>query len=126
MEQARDGDLIDGGTVNDLLKMAKRMNEMNGQNGLLPVDGLIVDEASMMSFPDFLALATLVSTDGEMMLTGDHLQLAPITAHDWEKECREQVVRLSPHESAYMAISKLGRSCREGRSSARSCPPPIV
>lgn len=33
---------------------------------------LIVDEASMMVFPHFLALATLVKNDGEIMLAGDH------------------------------------------------------
>ena len=40
----------------------------------------------MMVFPHFLALASLVHTDGDIMLTGDHRQLAPILAHDWEHE----------------------------------------
>ena len=49
---------------------------------------LVVDEASMMVFPHFLALATLAAPDGKILLAGDHRQLAPITAHDWETEDR--------------------------------------
>ena len=79
------------------------------------VDGLIVDEASMMVFADFLALATLVKSDGELMLAGDHMQLSPITSHDWENETREQDVRLQPHESAYMSVNKLAARCGPGQ-----------
>ena len=32
---------------------------------------MIIDEASMMVFPNFLALTTLVSHEGEIMLAGD-------------------------------------------------------
>ena len=69
------------------------------KSGWLPgyrrATGLIVDKASMMLFPDFLALGTMVSPDGEMMLAGDHMQLSPITSHDWENETREQMVRMT-------------------------------
>lgn len=97
------GDLVLCGTINEVLKAAKTL----GVGSMTFADGLIVDEASMMVFADFLALATLVSQDGEIMLAGDHMQLAPITSHDWEDETREQVVRLTPHESAYRAINAL-------------------
>jgi superfamily I DNA and/or RNA helicase len=79
--------------------------------------GLIVDEASMMLFPDFLALATMVSAGGEIMLAGDHMQLSPITSHDWENEDREQVLRLTPHESAYVTVKRLCGRC--GRNALR-------
>jgi len=97
------GDLVLCGTVNESLKAAKAL----GVGTMLFADGLVIDEASMMVFPDFLALSTLVGQGGEMMLAGDHKQLAPITSHDWDRETREQVVRMTPHESAYRAINDL-------------------
>jgi hypothetical protein len=97
------GDLVLCGTVNESLKAARTL----GVGTMLFADGLVIDEASMMVFADFLALSTLVSQDGEIMLAGDHKQLAPITSHDWERETREQVVRMTPHESAYRAINDL-------------------
>lgn len=104
MEEARKaGDLVLCGTINEVLKGARTL----GIGDMAFADGLIVDEASMMVFADFLALAMLVGEEGEIMLAGDHMQLAPITSHDWEDETREQVVRLTPHESAYRTINGL-------------------
>ncbi len=114
--EADKGDVIVGGTTNDLLKLAEKMNSSGLLRGSkFSVDGLIVDEASMMVFADFLALATLVKSDGEIMLAGDHMQLSPITSHDWENETREQIVRLQPHESAYMSVNKLAARCGPGQ-----------
>ncbi len=102
-EEMGKGDVVLCGTVSELLKMAGNFQG----DGPLRADGLIIDEASMMVFPDFLALSTLLAVDGEIMLVGDHKQLAPITAHEWEEEGREQVRTLSPHQSAYQAVSVL-------------------
>ena len=114
--EADKGDVVIGGTTNDLLKLAEKMNSSGLLKGSkFSVDGLIVDEASMMVFADFLALATLVKSDGEIMLAGDHMQLSPITSHDWENETREQIVRLQPHESAYMSVNKLAARCGPGQ-----------
>jgi len=84
-----DAVLVVGGTTSALLKLAAELTQRRPWS--LSADGfqvplLIVDEASMMVFPHFLALASLVHTDGDIMLTGDHRQLAPILAHDWEHE----------------------------------------
>jgi superfamily I DNA and/or RNA helicase len=94
---------------------------------------LIIDEASMMVFPHFLALSTLVSLQGEIMLTGDHRQLAPIVSHDWENEDRPPVVVYRPFKSAYEAIRDIARrniSSDSVRVSALSftfrLPPPLV
>ena len=97
------GDVVLCGTVAEMLKVAGRFE----RSGTFAADGLIIDEASMMVFPDFLALATLLAEDGEIMLVGDHMQLAPITAHEWEDEGREQVIVLTPHESAYRTVVRL-------------------
>ena len=64
---------------------------------------LIVDETSMILFPHFLALASLVEASGEIMLAGDNRQLSPIVSHDWEREDRPPVVLYQPYYSAYSA-----------------------
>ena len=103
-------DVVVCGSVSEILKLGKNFDRSGWPSGK-KASGLIVDEASMMLFPDFLALATMVSADGEIMLAGDHMQLSPITSHDWENETREQMVRLTPHESAYVTVKRLCGKC---------------
>jgi hypothetical protein len=112
-----DHDVVVCGSVNEMLKLGKNLDRSGWLQNGRKASGLIVDEASMMLFPDFLALATMVSPDGEIMLAGDHMQLSPITSHDWENETREQMVRLTPHESAYMTVKRLCAKC--GRNALR-------
>jgi len=113
-ERLLDGDVVVCGTVNDLLRLGENFERQRWPRVTARADGLVVDEASMMLFPEFLALSTLVAEDGEIMLAGDHMQLSPITAHDWGRETREQVMKLYPHESAYNAMRRLARACPEG------------
>ena len=105
-----DGVLIIGGTVSSLLKQVENINDGgalgNGPDGFL-VPELIVDEASMMVFPYFLSLASLVEEDGRIMLAGDHRQLAPIVDHEWEDEDRPPVQHYKPHSSAFEAARAL-------------------
>ncbi|WP_152640202.1 DEAD/DEAH box helicase [Thermus filiformis] len=85
------------GTTNALLKNLD----------LASVPLLLVDEASMMPFPHFLALATLLDLKGDrwrVMLTGDHRQLPPIIQHQWEEEDRPGVQRYLPYLSAFEAL----------------------
>lgn len=95
----KDSILILGGTVGSLLKM--------GLDPEFRADLLIIDEASMMVFPHFLSLATLVRASGKIMLAGDHRQLSPILAHDWEREDRPPSVIYQPYVSAYSAIKDI-------------------
>lgn len=108
-----DSVLVVGGTPNALLKLAKELGRSapfshDPQGFQAPM--LIVDEASMMVLPHFLAVASLVREDGEILLAGDHRQLAPIMAHDWEREDRPPVVLYQPYVSAYEAVRSLKRS----------------
>ena len=110
-----DSVLVLGGTPNALLKLAKELGRAapwnhDPQGFQAPV--LIVDEASMMVLPTFLALASLVREDGEILLAGDHRQLAPIMAHDWEREDRPPVVTYQPYVSAYEAVRSLKQARR--------------
>jgi hypothetical protein len=106
----REGVLIIGGTTSALLKMARSLSATSQYSSLpnqFQADSLIVDESSMMVFPHFLALATLVKESGDILATGDHRQLAPIIAHDWEREDRPPAVIFQPYVSAYAAIQRI-------------------
>ena len=106
------GILIAGGTTNGLLKMARELDRsatFGARPAAFQAHMLVIDEASMMVFPYFLALATMVACSGEIMLAGDHRQLAPILAHDWEREDRPPVVLYQPYASAYDAVRSIAQ-----------------
>ncbi|NLI73264.1 MAG: AAA family ATPase [Euryarchaeota archaeon] len=121
-DKLMDGNVIVCGTVNDLLRLGDIFERYGWPRGTSRADGLVIDEASMMIFPEFLALSTLIAEDGEILLAGDHMQLSPITSHNWDKETREQIVRMCPHNSAYEAMRRLIELSPEGaiRQSALS------
>lgn len=113
-ERRLDGVLIIGGTPSALLKMARGLGKKRPWSGSpqkFQAESLVVDEASMMVLPPFLALASLVREDGDILLAGDHRQLAPIMAHDWEREDRPPTCRYQPYASAYEAV----RTLKEGQ-----------
>ncbi|MEM6631716.1 MAG: AAA domain-containing protein [Bacteroidota bacterium] len=100
--------VIIGGTISSILKLGKKLDNSAGfQKTGFNVKTMIIDEASMMVFPNFLALATLVSPEGEIMLAGDHHQLSPIVAHDWNKEDRPTVILYQPFLSSYDSMRRL-------------------
>ncbi len=111
--QRRETIAIVGGTTASLLKLSERSEEFRGVM-------LIVDEASMMVFPHFLALATLIRPEhATFMLAGDHRQLAPILAHDWEREDRPPTVLYQPYASAYDGIRFLSDSIADSAKISR-------
>ncbi len=109
------GVLLLGSTVGTMLKLVGALNksaEFKKSKEGLQTPLLIVDEASMMVTPHFLALASLVRQDGTIMVAGDHRQLAPIVANDWESEDRPPTVLYKPFVSAYEAIWRLRKHSR--------------
>lgn len=112
-----DSVLVIGGTPSALLKMARELGKKPPWRETtlgFQAEALVVDEASMMVLPPFLALASLVRADGEVLLAGDHRQLAPILSHDWEREDRPPARLYQPYASAYDAV----RSLKERRGLA--------
>ncbi|AMV24219.1 exonuclease V subunit alpha [Gemmata sp. SH-PL17] len=103
-EYRKNGVLVIAGTTSALLKMADALDETAAFPDGLSVPMLVVDEASMLVFPHFLSLASLVRPDGDILLAGDHRQLAPIVAHDWDTEDRPTVETFKPHLSSYEAL----------------------
>jgi hypothetical protein len=98
-----------GGTTGGILKFGElvgaKLTSARGSGFLVPL--LIVDEASMMVFAHFLAIASHVHPDGAMLLAGDHRQLSPIVGHDWTREDRPPAVLYQPHLSAFEGILNL-------------------
>ncbi len=106
----RGGIALLGGTTSALLKLARALDEtaaFGRRTCGFQARLLVVDEASMLVFAHFLSLATLVRPDGQMMLAGDHRQLSPIVAHNWEEEDRYPVTVYQPYVSAYEAIKNI-------------------
>lgn len=130
------GAVVIGGTTNAILKMARELSQKKPyveQSGGFLADALVVDEASMMVFPHFLALATAVKPDGEIMLAGDNRQLAPIVSHDWDNEDRPPAQHYQPFKSAYEAVLRIIAESRPLRTEALQSPltytfrlPPII
>jgi len=102
-----EGIVILGGTTTALLKLAEKLDSsaaFGSRSTGFQCELLVVDEASMMVLAHFLALTTLLSPTGQIMLSGDHRQLAPIVAHNWEEEDRYPVTVYQPYVSAYEAV----------------------
>lgn len=131
-----EGVLIVGGTTSAMLKLAAELSNRvpyrDYQNGF-QANALVVDEASMLVFPHFLALASLVVDGGEIMLAGDNRQLAPIVAHNWEKEDRPPAQHYQPFKSAYESVLRIVEESNQPASAVRQSPltftfrlPPII
>ena len=97
--------LIAGGTTNAAIRFADTVD--NSRDGPCAVSELVVDEASMMVFAHFLAIATMLGEDGNLLVAGDHRQLQPIVAHDWDEEERPPALIYQTHLSAYAAMRRL-------------------
>ena len=63
-------------------------------------DLLAVDEASMMRLPELLLSGSFLKKDGQILVAGDHRQLPPIQAHNWEKEDRRTIEEMASFLSA--------------------------
>ncbi|RKF31928.1 hypothetical protein BCY89_17415 [Sphingobacterium siyangense] len=99
---SRSSVLIIGGSTSEILKLAEKHTTTP-----FAVNFLVIDEASMMVFPHFLALSSILQDDGTMLLAGDHRQLSPIVSQDWEKEDRPPIVIYQPYLSAYEAVRNI-------------------
>jgi hypothetical protein len=63
-------------------------------------DLLVVDEASMMRVPELILSGAFVTKNAQILVAGDHRQLPPIMAHDWEKEDRRTLEEMAAFLSA--------------------------
>ncbi len=63
-------------------------------------DLLVVDEASMMRLPELILSGAFVHKTAQILVAGDHRQLPPIQAHNWEKEDRRTIEEMASFLSA--------------------------
>jgi hypothetical protein len=63
-------------------------------------DLLIVDEASMMRLPELILSGSFLCKGSQILVAGDHRQLPPIQAHNWEKEDRRTLEEMASFLSA--------------------------
>jgi hypothetical protein len=63
-------------------------------------DLLAVDEASMMRLPELILSGSFLSKNSQILVAGDHRQLPPIVAHNWEKEDRRTLEEMASFLSA--------------------------
>jgi uncharacterized protein len=63
-------------------------------------DLLVVDEASMMRLPELILSGSFLTKNSQIVVAGDHRQLPPIVAHNWEKEDRRTLEEMASFLSA--------------------------
>ncbi|MCJ7762330.1 DNA2/NAM7 family helicase [Candidatus Bathyarchaeota archaeon] len=63
-------------------------------------DLLVVDEASMMRLPELILSGSFLCKSSQILVAGDHRQLPPIQAHNWEKEDRRTLEEMASFLSA--------------------------
>jgi uncharacterized protein len=63
-------------------------------------DLLVVDEASMMRLPELILSGSFLTKGCQILVAGDHRQLPPIQAHNWEKEDRRTLEEMASFLSA--------------------------
>ncbi len=104
--------LVVGGTTNGLIKFVNELDKKKRfrsefVGGSVQTKLLIIDEASMMVAAHLMGIVSTLADDGELLMAGDHRQLTPIIAHDWENDDRPPAQYYRMHESAFSAIATL-------------------
>jgi hypothetical protein len=63
-------------------------------------DLLAIDEASMMRLPELILSGAFLKRNAQILVAGDHRQLPPITAHNWDREDRRTIEEMASFLSA--------------------------
>ncbi len=83
-----------------LYGLMKKIGESEPPWGESFFDLLVVDEASMMRLPELILSGSFLSKSSQILVAGDHRQLPPIQAHNWEKEDRRTLEEMASFLSA--------------------------
>ncbi len=71
-------------------------------------DWLVLDEASQMNLPHALLAAGWLKPEGQVLIVGDHRQLAPILAYGWEQEEHLPHAGAKPYRSVFQYFLDAG------------------
>lgn len=83
-----------------LYGLMKKIGEKEPPWGEGFFDLLVVDEASMMRLPELILSGSFLSKNSQILVAGDHRQLPPIVAHNWDKEDRRTLEEMASFLSA--------------------------
>lgn len=62
-------------------------------------DLLAIDEASMMRLPSFALCSAWLHESSQVLIAGDHRQMAPVRQHEWDHEDRRPIREYAPQLS---------------------------
>lgn len=65
---------------------------------------LVLDEASQISLPEAIMAALPLRASGQVIVVGDHRQMAPIVQHDWENEARRTFQDYAVYRSLFETV----------------------
>jgi superfamily I DNA and/or RNA helicase len=71
-------------------------------------DLLVIDEASQLSLPAAVLAGAPLRDDGQAIVVGDHRQMAPILAHDWDHEPRRGAQDTRIYASTFESLRDRG------------------
>ena len=83
-----------------LYGLMKKIGDKEPPWGAGYFDLLVVDEASMMRLPELILSGSFLSPNSQIIVAGDHRQLPPIVAHNWDKEDRRTLEEMASFLSA--------------------------
>ncbi|MEI6045135.1 MAG: AAA family ATPase, partial [Chloroflexota bacterium] len=102
------GLVIIGATPGGLYKLMKEKTRNSHAEDALwndkPFDLVILDEASQMNLPQAILASAWLQEEGELIVVGDHRQMAPILAHGWETEDRRTTAATQPYRSVFQYL----------------------
>ncbi|MGH2614719.1 MAG: AAA domain-containing protein, partial [Thermomicrobiales bacterium] len=75
-----------------------------GPFGLDVFDLLVLDEASQLSLPESIMAALALKPHGQIVIVGDHRQMAPIVKHDWANETRRTFQDFAVYRSLFDTV----------------------
>jgi hypothetical protein len=71
------------------------------------IELLVLDEASQLSLPESIMAALPLRMDGQIIVVGDHRQMAPIVKHDWANETRRTFQDYAVYRSLFDTVRAL-------------------
>jgi superfamily I DNA and/or RNA helicase len=71
------------------------------------IELLVLDEASQLSLPESIMVALPLKADGQIIVVGDHRQMAPIVKHDWVNETRRTFQEYAVYRSLFDTVRAL-------------------
>lgn len=102
--------IVVGGTPGGLHNLAKYRSAGGSKVAweLKTFDLVVIDEASQMSLPEGMLSCAFLKAEGQVIVVGDHRQMPPIIAHNWEEEEKRSATASRPYVSLFESLLERG------------------